>query len=192
MHQLQAHFSKIPKYCFNTSNGTEAITVSILFRRLKNTVFLPPGIGNTSTLKSSKRTQNRNTPFTTEARVGKANAQRFFFLLVGPSAVVLRVPSQVLCRKVALQRAHLRVSACTDRLVSPCHHRPVSSLRPRICLVGRSQPHTAPSQRRCDRREDKKTKQTSIPDFAIWDDMAVIFTVYNAARRLAKNAKLKN
>ena len=32
-------FTKLPKYCFNTSNGTETTTVPILFRRLKNTVF---------------------------------------------------------------------------------------------------------------------------------------------------------
>ena len=32
-------FTKIPKYSFNTSNGTETITVSTLFRRLKNTFF---------------------------------------------------------------------------------------------------------------------------------------------------------
>ena len=33
----------------------------------------------------------------------------------------MRVPSQVCCGKVALQRARFRVGACTDRLLSPCH-----------------------------------------------------------------------
>ena len=65
-----------------------------------------------------------------------------FFFTGGPSAVV-RVPSHVCCEKVALQRARLRVGACTDRLLSPCHHPPVSSLLSRICLVGRTM---APSQ----------------------------------------------
>ena len=76
-------FSKISKYCFNTSNGTETITVSILFRRLKNTVFTLPGLAILRTLTSSKRTQNRNTPFTTEARVVRKTHCFFFFLLVG-------------------------------------------------------------------------------------------------------------
>ena len=68
-------FTNLPKYCFNTSNGTEFNTVS----PTETTVcFNPPGIRNTPTLTSSKPTQNRNTPFATEARV----AQRFF-LLVG-------------------------------------------------------------------------------------------------------------
>ena len=71
------------------------------------------------------------------------------------------------------------MGACTDRLLSPCHHPPVSSLRPRVCLVGRtvapSQLQAAPTPRRCDGSKDKKTKHTSVVDFAIWDDMAVIF-----------------
>ena len=50
-----------------------------------------------------------------------------FFLLVGAKYRCIRVPSQVCCGKVALSRARLRVGACTDRLLSPCHHQPVSS-----------------------------------------------------------------
>ena len=55
------------------------------------------------------------------------------------------------------------MSACADRLASPCHRPPVSSLRPRICLVGRSrapsQPQTAPTPRRCGRSKDQRTNQ---------------------------------
>ena len=68
-----------------TSNGTETITISILFRRLESTVFQPPGIGNTPTLTSSKRSRNRNTPCTTEARVVRQTAQRFFLVGHVPS-----------------------------------------------------------------------------------------------------------
>ena len=85
MHQPQAHFYEIAKYCFNTPNGTETMTVSML--PTEKTVFYPPRIGNTSTLTSSKRTQNRNTPFTTEARLVR-QTHRFFFFTGGPSAVV--------------------------------------------------------------------------------------------------------
>ena len=66
----------------------------------------------------------------------------------------MRVPSQVCCGKVALRRARLRVGAYTDRLASPCQHRHVSSLRPRVCLVGRTM---APSQLQI--APDKKTKR---------------------------------
>ena len=112
---------------FNTSNGPDIITVSILFRRLKNTVLYPPGIGNTSTLTSSRRTQIRNTPLTTEARVVRQTHSGVF--TGGPQ---------------------------TD--CYHCHHPPVSSLRPRICLVGRtmapSQLQAAPTHRR--RRLDRR------------------------------------
>ena len=82
------------------------------------------------------------------------------------------------------------MSACTERLVSPCHHRPVSSVRPRICLVGRtmgpSQPQMAPTQRRCDRREDKKTKPNkraflTLPFGTIWQSF-LLCTIQWATR----------
>ena len=44
------------------------------------------------------------------------------------------------------------MGACTDRLLSPCHHPPVSLLLPRICLVGRTMASTqlqaAPTHKR--------------------------------------------
>ena len=99
-------FTKIPKYCFDTSNGTETITESILFRRLKNYCFFTlPGLAILRTLTSSKRTQNRNTPFATAARVVR---QTHSFFSGGPIAVVCA------CRRKCV--------ACTDRLLSPCHH----------------------------------------------------------------------
>ena len=60
----------------------------------------------------------------------------------------MRVPSQVCCGKVALSRARLHMGACTDRLLNPCHHPPVS----------------APTPRRCEGSKDKKTKQTTVLD----------------------------
>ena len=81
----------------------------------------------------------------------------------------MRVPSRVCCGRVALQRARLRAFACKDRLLSPCHNPPVSSLLPRKCLVGLtkapSQLQAAPTPRRCDGSKDKKTNQTSVLNF---------------------------
>ena len=105
--RLCAPAASPPKCCFNTSKPTEIITVSTLFRRLK-ILFFPfllltsPGIGNTPTLTSSKRTQNRNTPFTTEARVVRQTDSVFFFFYWWPKCRCMRVPSQVCCGKVAL------------------------------------------------------------------------------------------
>ena len=74
-------FTKILKNNSNTSNGTEIITVSILFRRLKNTVFLPSrDWQHSNSHKLEARTQNRNTPFTTEASVVRQTSS---FFLVG-------------------------------------------------------------------------------------------------------------
>ena len=59
-------------------------------------------------------------------------------------------------------------------------------------LVGRTmapQLQAAPTPRRCDGSKDQKTKQTGVLDFAIWDEMAVIFSVYKAARRPAKKSQ---
>ena len=133
-------FTKIPKYFFNTSNGTQTITVSILFRRLKNTVFDPPGTGNTPN--SHKLEAHSKSPFSSfQPRPAWCGKRTAVFFTGGPSGVVC------VCRrksgKVALQRARFRAGACTDRLLSPCHHPRVSSLLPRICLVGRTM---APSQ----------------------------------------------
>ena len=50
-----------------------------------------------------------------------------------------------------------------------------------------SQPQTAPTPRRCCRSKDQRTNQVSVLDFAMWDDMEVIFTVSKAARKPAKN-----
>ena len=97
------------------------------------------------------------------------------------------------------RRAHLRVSACENRLVSPCHRPPVSSLRPRISLVGRtvapSQLQTAPTPRRRGHSEDQRAKQTSVLDFAIWDDMEVIFSVkrlLQGDQKRTQNARSKS
>ena len=78
----QAHvLRKSEKYCLKTSNGTEITTVS----PTEKYCFVPR-IGNTPTLTNSKRTQNRNTPFTTEARMVKQTHSNF--LTGGPNAVV--------------------------------------------------------------------------------------------------------
>ena len=114
VHQLQAHFYEIPKYCFNTPNGTETMTVSMLPTE-KILFFYPPRIGNTSTLTSSKRTQNRNT----------ANAQRFFLL-------VDQVP---LC---ACAVARVLWESCPVTCSPSCgrlHRQTVKPLPPPTCVV---------------------------------------------------------
>ena len=81
MHWLQPHFSEIPKYCFNTSNGTESITDSILFRRLKIFVFIPSQdwqYFNSHKLEAHSKSQYSVCNIGSR---GTANAQRF--LLVG-------------------------------------------------------------------------------------------------------------
>ena len=91
------------------------------------------------------------------------------------SAVFVCSRKKVCSGNVALQNAHLRASACTDRLLSPCDHPPVSSLRPRICLVGRtmapSQLQAAPTPRRFDRSKKKRPNKRAfwtLPFGTIW------------------------
>ena len=64
-----------------------------LFRRLKNTVLYPPGIGNSPTLTSSKRTQKSQYSVYNRGPRGKANAQRFFYWWT--KCRCIRVPSKV-------------------------------------------------------------------------------------------------
>ena len=52
-----------------------------------------------------------------------------------------------------------------------------------------SQLQAALTPRRCDGKKDTKTKQTSVLDFAMWDDVPVIFSVHKAGRRRAKKNK---
>ena len=153
----------------------------------------PPGIGNTPTLTRSKRTENRNPPFATEARWVWQTHSVFLSFFWWVKCRCVCVPSKVCCRKVALLRAHLRVRACTDTLLSPCHHPPVSSLSPRISLVGRtvapSQLQTAPTPRRCSRSKDQKTNQMSVLDIAIWNDMEVIFACVKRCSKASKKTQ---
>ena len=90
------------------------------------------------------------------------------FFTGGPSAVVC------VCRRKCSPSCG-RLHRQTVKPLPP----PVSSLLPTICLVGRtmapSQLPAAPTPRRYDGSKDKKTKQTSVLDFAIWDNTAVIF-----------------
>ena len=107
-------------YCFNTVSPNE------------KHCFYPLGSWQYSNShKLETHTKSQHTVCNRSPR-GKANAQ--WFLLVG------QVPlySKVCFVKVALKRAQLRVRACTDRLlIKPCDH-PASSIRPRICSVGRT------------------------------------------------------
>ena len=165
---------KITQYCSNTST------------LLKNALFTLPGLAILQLSQSSKRTQNRNTPFTTEARVVR-QTQRFFFFYCWSKCRCIRVPSKACGGKVALQRARLRVRACTERLLSPCHHVSSSTyLFGWTDLGARTASSGANTTKVRSQQGQKKTKRTSVLNFAIWDDMAVIFTVYKAARRLAK------
>ena len=70
-------FTKISKYCFNSSNGTEIIAVSTLFRRLF-TVFSPSRDWQYSN--SQKHSKSRYSVFNRGPR-GKANAQRYLKLV---------------------------------------------------------------------------------------------------------------
>ena len=135
--------TKIPKYCFNTSNGTETITVSILFRRLKNIVFSPPGIGNeySNSHMLEAHSKSQYSVYNRGPR-GTANAQRFFF--TGGPSVVGKLPCNALAFVWALPQAEL---------LSPCHHPPVSSLLRRICSVGRTM---APPQLQAARTHKRK------------------------------------
>ena len=89
---------KIPKYCFNTPNGTAAITLSILFRRLKDTVF-PSRIGNSNSHKLEAHSKSQYSVHNEGPR-GEANAQRFFNWWA--KCRCFRVPSKVCCGEVAL------------------------------------------------------------------------------------------
>ena len=94
-------FTKIPKYCFNTSNGTETITVSILFRRLQKTVFFyPPGIGKTPNSHKLEAHSKIAIPVDNRGPRGTANAQLFFYLWA--KCRCTRALSQLCCEKVAL------------------------------------------------------------------------------------------
>ena len=157
------------------------------FADCKKLLFNPPGIGNTPTLTSSKHTRNRNTPFTTEAREVKGNAQRFF--TGWPSVVVFvclqkcvvgKLPCNVLAFVWALAQTDCKALATTHLCRLFVH---VS-----VWLDGPWRRHSfaAPTPRRCDRRKDKRTKHMGVLDFATWHEMAVIFTVYKAARTPAK------
>ena len=93
-------FTKIQKYCFNTSNGAETITVAILFRRLKILFFYPSRIGNTpNSHKLEAHSKSQYSVYNTGTR-GTANAQGF--LNWWAKCRCMRVPSQVGCGKVAL------------------------------------------------------------------------------------------
>ena len=84
-------FTKIPKYCFNTSSDTETIAVSILFRRLKKNLFFEPSrdwqYSNSHKLEAHSKSQH---PVYNRGPRGTANAQRFC-----AKCRCLRVPSQV-------------------------------------------------------------------------------------------------
>ena len=68
---------------FNTFNATETITVSILFRRLNNTVFLPSREWQyPNSHKLEARSKSQCTVYNRGPR-GEANAQLVFFSLVG-------------------------------------------------------------------------------------------------------------
>ena len=82
------------------------------------------------------------------------------------------------------------------------HRQTAKPLPPSTCVVssptylfcwtdGPSRLQAAPTPRSCDRSKDKRTKQMSVLKTAIWDDMAVIFTVYQAPRKHAKKKTQK-
>ena len=75
----QAHFHENPKIRFNTSNGTEIIAVSILFRRLKNTVCVASRDWQYSSFLKLEADSKSQYSVHTRGLRGMANAQRFFY-----------------------------------------------------------------------------------------------------------------
>ena len=187
MNQLQAHIYENPKILFQyiqwCLNHHCFINVST---NEKYCVLNLPGLA------VPKRTQNRNTPFRREAREVR-QTHNVFFLTGGPSAVVCVCRRKCVVGKLSCDALFLRVGPCTDRLFSPCHHPLVSSLLPRICLVGRtmapSQRQAAPTPQRCDGSKDKYTKQTSVLDLAILGRYGSHFSLHKAARWPAKKKR---
>ena len=110
------------------------MTVSIMFR-LINIVFLnlspssPPGIGNTPTHKLEAH--SKIAKLRLQQRPAWYDKRTAFFFYWWATCRCMRVPSQVCCGKVALQRARLRVGACTDRQT-------VEPLPPPTCVVSSS------------------------------------------------------
>ena len=79
MHLLQAHFYENLKILFQY---IQWYWNHYCFARLKMLFKYPPGIGNTPTLTSSNRTQNRNTPFLQQRPVWYNKRTAFFFFTV--------------------------------------------------------------------------------------------------------------
>ena len=77
--------------------------------------------------------------------------------------------------------------------VNPCHHPPLSSLLPRICLVGRTMAPTqlqaAPTPAKIRWQQGQITKQAIVLDFVFWDDMVVIFLRTRLPKGRQKNRK---
>ena len=55
-----------------------------------------------------------------------------------------------------------------------------------------SQLQAAPTPQKCDGSKDKKTKQTSVLDFAIWDDMAKAVYYERTLKRATKSVSGKS
>ena len=71
---------------------------------------------------------NKQHPVYSRGPRAKANVQCFFLDQVPLYSCAVE---SVLWESCPVTRAHLRVRACADRLLSPSHHQLVSSLRPR-------------------------------------------------------------
>ena len=99
--------------------------------------------------------------FTTEARVVMQTHNGFSTGV--PSAVVFVCRRKCVAGKLPCNALTFVCALCAVRLPSSCHHRRVSSLRPRICLVGRtvapSQLQAAPTPRRCGRWSQQGQKR---------------------------------
>ena len=170
-------FAKSPKYCFNTSNGTETITVSILFRRLKRQCFfslppllpLSPGLAILQLSQSLKSTQNRNTQFTTEARVVRQTRSGFFCWAVFAcrrKCAVGKLPRDALTFMCAVAQADCKALATTDLCRLFVHEN--------VWLVGPWHRHSFKRRQHHEDAVEAKTKRTK--HMSVLDDVAVIFT----------------
>ena len=160
---------KNPRYCFQHSNGTEIISNSLLFRRLKTQFFLTSRDWQDSNSHMLEvHSLNRNTPFTTEARVVRQTHSVF--------QLVDQVPLYSCAVESALpESCPAKRSPSCERL----HRQTGLPLPPPTCVVSSSTylfGWTGPWRRHTPQRrqhhEDavaartKRTKQMTVMDFA--------------------------
>ena len=174
---------------FQYIKGTETITVSILFRRLKNTFFKPSWDWQYSQLSQARGALKIAIP-RLQQRPAWYGKRTTFFFAGGPSAVVCVCRRKCVVEKCPATRSPSG-GACTDRLLSPCHHAPVSSLLPRNWLDGPWRRH---SFKRRQHHEDAMAARTKRPNKrAFWTlPFGTIRQSFFLCRNLPEGRQKKN